>query len=70
MPRPGDSRPAGGSSWVSRVRAREHAVPPTVKTDETPTNDDVRTAPPTAKTDETPGDEGITSVLGSDSRGM
>lgn len=31
MSQTGDSRPATTSSWVERVRAQEHAVPPLSK---------------------------------------
>src|SRR5262245_43315502 len=63
MSRSDDSRAAGTSSWVDRVRKQERAIPPTVKTDDTPVDANVRTAPPTAKTDETPPTGRITSVL-------
>src|SRR5215212_7930005 len=57
------SSASSASSWVSRVRKQERAIPPTVKTDETAPDVDVRTATPAAKTDETPPTGGITSVL-------
>ena len=62
MSQTGDSRPATTSSWVERVRAQEHAVPPTVKTNKTQTDDGVNAAHPAAKVDKTPEAEGITSV--------